>query len=523
MQAKNRRRLVVAVAVLLGLIVVLSIAVRVLLGGDRIKAAIEAQATAALGRPVTIRTATPHLFPRAGLDLTGVVIGSEREVTIEQVTLATGLRALFRRRVEDASISVVRSQIDLRWALALLAAMVDSSARPAVSGGAPGASSSASFSVDSIGSLSLHDVTLVAGKRPLVVSLDSSLSGGDRFVVSRLSGRSDISQFEGSGELTSIASRTGRFTIDAAMLDLDGLMAFLAAATPAGAQQLSSPAGRSAPAAKTPLHIDLDVRAKKGRTLGIDLSDLTTTCSLSGDDVLLKDLKLRAFDGSFAGSGAFRGSTSQPRYEWRGAFESIDVPKLVAFAGAPGALTGRLGGSVSLTAAGADPQAAMHRAEGTTRLTIRDGVLQNMSIVRSVILAFGKPASEQPAGSGDAFNQLATTVRVNGQNLSTNDLTLASRDFDLAGAGTLSLASGALNFHSDVTLSRELSAQAGRDLYRLAREGDRIVLPARITGTVNSPTVFVDVQEALGRALRNRAQDEIKSFLDRLGGRIKKK
>jgi hypothetical protein len=74
-----------------------------------------------------------------------------------------------------------------------------------------------------------------------------------------------------------------------------------------------------------------------------------------------------------------------------------------------------------------------------------------------------------------------------------------------------------------VTLSPELSAQAGRDLYRLAREGDRIVLPARITGTVTSPTVFVDVQEALGRALRNRAQDEIKSFLDRLGSRIKKK
>ena len=50
-------------------------------------------------------------------------------------------------------------------------------------------------------------------------------------------------------------------------------------------------------------------------------------------------------------------------------------------------------------------------------------------------------------------------------------------------------------------LSRELSAQAGRDLYRLAREGDRIVLPARIGGTVASPTVFVDV--AVGAPARD--------------------
>jgi hypothetical protein len=86
----------------------------------------------------------------------------------------------------------------------------------------------------------------------------------------------------------------------------------------------------------------------------------------------------------------------------------------------------------------------------------------------------------------------------------------------------MSLATQAINLRTDVMLSRELSAQAGRDLYRLAREGDRIVLPARITGTVASPTVLVDVQSALNRAIRNRAEDEVKGFLDRLGKRIKR-
>ena len=139
-----------------------------------------------------------------------------------------------------------------------------------------------------------------------------------------------------------------------------------------------------------------------------------------------------------------------------------------------------------------------------------------------MVLAFGRPSGERPAGSGEAFSRLGASLTIVGQVLSTSDLVFASRDFDMTGKGTLSLASQAVDLRTDVVLSRELSAQAGRDLYRLAREGGRVVLPARITGTAASPTVFVDVQAALQRAIRNRAEDEIKGFLDRLGKRIKK-
>ncbi len=182
-------------------------------------------------------------------------------------------------------------------------------------------------------------------------------------------------------------------------------------------------------------------------------------------------------------------------------------------------MTGRLAGSVALAAAGVEPGIepldAMRRARGTARVVITDGRIPGLELVRSVVLAFGKPSGEVPGGSGEAFTRLAASLAVDGQALATSDLTLASRDLDLTGKGTLSLASQAVDLDTDVMLSRELSAQAGRDLYRLAREGDRIVLPARITGTVASPTVFVDVAAALKRALRNRVEDELKSLFDR--------
>ena len=510
----KRKTIVITVAVMLVAVAGLALAVRVLLGGDRIKAALESQASAALGRPVTIRTAAPRLLPRVGLELAGITIGTGREVTIEQARLTTGFRALIRGRVEDAEVSVEHSRIDVRWALGLLGALADAGTKTSTA--AP-----AALTIDSIGALALRDVTLVAGSRTLLVDLDASLTGGDRFVVRRLHGRSEGSDLAITGELSSVARRTGTFAIVAQTLDLDGLMAFLAAATPAGAAASATPSPPP-PAAAAPLHLDMTVRARQGRALGAAFTNLETTSRMNGGAVTLDGLKMEVFGGRFAGAAGFDGSQRQPAYNWRGTFENLDVPALVAFAGSPGSMTGRLGGSVALTAAGVEPLDAIKRARGNARVVITDGKVPGLEIVRSVVLAFGRPSGERPAGSGEAFTRLAASLAVGGQVLSTSDLTLASRDLDLTGEGTMSLASQAVSLRTDVMLSRELSAQAGRDLYRLAREGDRIVLPARITGTVGSPTVFVDVQAALNRAIRNRAEDEVRSFLDRLGKRIKK-
>ena len=501
---KKPKPLVIVAAVVLVILAGLALAVRVLLGGDRIKAALEAQATAALGRPVTIRAAVPRLLPRVGLELTGITIGEGREVTIDQARLTTGLRALFGGRVEDAEVVVERSRIDVRWALTLLDALVDSSNTAST---APSA-----LKIESIGNLALRDVTLVAGSRTLLADLDSSLTGGDRFVVSRLHGRSDDSELQASGELSSVARRTGTFTVDAPSLDLDGLMAFLAAATPAGAGKDT----RAPPVAGVPLHLDISLRARKGRALGIAFTNLDTTGRMRGGAVSLDGLKMEALGGRFDGSAGFDGSHREPSYNWRGRFENLDVPTLVAFAGSPGSMTGRLAGTIALAAGGVEPLEAVKRARGTARVTITDGRIPGLDIVRTVVLAFGRPSSERPAGSGEAFSRIAASLEIAGQVMSTRDLIFESRDFDMTGEGTFSLASQAVNLRTDVTLSRELSAQAGRDLYRLAREGERIVLPARIGGTVASPTVFIDVQAALTRALRNRAKDEVKSLFERL-------
>ncbi|HEY7497483.1 MAG TPA: AsmA-like C-terminal region-containing protein [Vicinamibacterales bacterium] len=510
--------------IILGSIVVLgaillAIAVRVVLGGDRIKSAIESQAAIALGQPVTIRTAVPHFFPRIRLDLTGVSIGASREVEIERVRLATGIRALLGRRVDEADVAIEQSRIDVGWALALLAAL--DADTPAA---AP--PSSYPLAIDAIGSIALRDVTLVAGKHTLLVNMSASFSGGDRLEIQTMRAESETSRFTASGALASVSKRTGTFTVDADALDLDGLMAFLAAATPAsqpatGETQPPAPGDRAKPPPPSaPLAIDVAIRSREGRALGVALSDLSATARVRESDALLDDLKVAAFGGRYTGSAAFRGAQKVGRYEWKGSFENLDVPRLMEFAGAAGSMTGRLSGTIALAAAGFDPAEAIRGARGSSRVVVTDGRIPGLEIVRSVILAFGKPTGDRPAGSGEAFTRIAATLAIDGPDIATKDLDFESRDFDMTGEGRFSLASQAIRFRTDVVLSRELSAQAGRDLYRLAREGERIVLPATIDGTIGSPTVFIDVQAALGRALRNKAQDELKGLFDRFRKRI---
>src|SRR6187402_2604684 len=132
----RRKILALAVGALLLILAVLAVVVHQLLGGDRIKAAIEAQAAAALGRPVTIATATPRFLPRIGLDLGGITIGAGREVSIDSVRLTTGFRALLGGRVANADLLVERSRIDVRWAIGLMNALSAANGAAAPSTGA---------------------------------------------------------------------------------------------------------------------------------------------------------------------------------------------------------------------------------------------------------------------------------------------------------------------------------------------------------------------------------------------------
>jgi hypothetical protein len=146
--------------------------------------------------------------------------------------------------------------------------------------------------------------------------------------------------------------------------------------------------------------------------------------------------------------------------------------------------------------------------------------MPGLDLVRPIVLAFGKPSGAPAEGSGSAFSKLSGSFTLSRGTLTSNNLELASRDFDLRGKGSLQLARGDVDAAATVVLSRELTAQAGTDLRRYAQDDGRVTVPATISGSMAKPRVSVDVASAAKRAIGNEVQRRVTSAI---GGLFKRK
>jgi hypothetical protein len=358
----------------------------------------------------------------------------------------------------------------------------------------------------SVRALTLHDVALVIGPRALTVELQSSISG-DRLDVARLTARSDGTLLQAQGALTSIMKRTGAFTATASRVNFDELLAL--------ASGISMPAS-SASSQPSPLDLSLDLTAPDGELGGYRFQKLASTVRITPERVVVDPLALAIFGGRYEGRLGVTLSNAPPVIVLNGRAEGLDVSALLRETQGSSSMSGRMTGNVSLTTRGRSSGELVRAARATGRTTVSDGAIPGLDMVRTLVLAFGKPSGAPPPGTGSSFTRIDTAFGLDNQTLTLRDTTFASRDFDMTGGGSVQLPSGALAMRADVVLSPELTAQAGTDFRRYAQEDGRIVVPATITGTVEHPGVRPDITAAAGRALQNELKRKAKGFLDRI-------
>jgi hypothetical protein len=260
--------------------------------------------------------------------------------------------------------------------------------------------------------------------------------------------------------------------------------------------------------------------AGSGQFAAYTFRDLSSTIDLVPGRVLLSPLLVSAFGGSFQGRLQATTSGNVPELRLTGRIDALDVADVLKASGSPGGITGRLAGTLSLAADGADAQAVTSGAHGTIDAAITNGSMPHLDMVRTIVLAFGKPSGAPPPGSGSAFSRLGGTFALARGTVTSENLALASRDFDMRGRGTVRLSTGEVNARADVILSQELTAQAGTDLRRYAQQDGRVILPATIGGTLDRPAISLDLASATRRAVENELKRRASSWLE---GLFKKK
>jgi len=503
----RRIRVVAAVLVLGVLALAAYLFARAVLGTDLVRSAVEAQLAARLGQPVRIASAGASIFPRLALDLRDVSIGVPAVVQFGHARVVTGLRGLFSRTIADAEVVVSDGRIVLPAAFAL----VPAAAAPEARGAAP----SAAFTVTSIAGISLRNVDLIAGERSLRVDLDSSVHG-DRLDIRSLTARAKTTRLDASGALSSLTRFEGRLDAKTDRLDLDEMIATGAAMVPPDVKGEHP----QRTAAGTPVHLTINLTAASGQFASYAFRELSTTADLVPGRILLTPLSVRAFGGRFDGRLNVATGGNVPELLLAGRVDALDVADVMKANGSPGGVTGRLRGSLRLTADGSNAQAVMRTTHGTIDAAITDGTMPRLDMVRTIVLAFGKPSGAPPAGSGSSFSRLGGMFALTGGTLTSDNVALSSRDFDMHGRTTVRLGTGEVNARADVVLSEELTAQSGTDLRRYAQQDGRVVVPATIGGTLDHPSVSLDVAAATQRAIENELKRRASSWLD---GLFKKK
>jgi uncharacterized protein involved in outer membrane biogenesis len=473
--------------------------------GDGLRRAIEQQATAWLGQPVKVGRASAGIFPRTAIRLGDIRIGDPVRVTLAEVDVSTDFLELLSRRIQDATITLSNSRIELPLPFAIPSE--GASDAPTASTGASGGSV---IEIVSIRSIALDDIVLVSRGKDVRVSADSAFAG-DRLTLRSFSARSGSTTLDAEGEVALAPSIDANLKVKANTLDVDELLALADAFTPPQRSTSRSSVPTALP------KISARVSAETATAGGVEIRQFATDLEVNGDRVTLSPLTFQLFGGRYQGAvNAQLGQNLSLTIKSR--LQDLNVAQLAAFGGSPDTVSGTLTGAGTFSGSGADVAAVLRSARGMGTATIADGSIRRLNLVRTVVLFFGRPAPDT-AEATDRFERIDANFSLANEVFRADALSLRSRDADLIGSGTLNTNSQGLDGTLDLSLSEELSKQAGTDLARFTREGNRIILPAKIGGTIAAPRITIDAAAAAKRGLKNEVERRLKGILDGFGNR----
>jgi uncharacterized protein involved in outer membrane biogenesis len=266
------------------------------------------------------------------------------------------------------------------------------------------------------------------------------------------------------------------------------------------------------------------------------LSDVTATATITPDAARFDPLSLGVFGGRYEGSMQLA-LGDVPAFQWNATVNGVDAAALMAFAGSPDTITGRLSGTLALDGQGLQMEQALRSARGRSRIDITDGTIAGLQLVRTIVTATsgrggvlasaGAAVANRETTGGERFSRFGATLQLAGGVIETNDVSMASSDVDLSAAGSLRLSGMAADLEGQAQLSEALSRQAGTDLVRYTQEGGRVTVPVTVTGPIDRLAVRVDVGDLAKRAIRNKAAEEAQKVIDRnlpgLGGLFRRK
>jgi uncharacterized protein involved in outer membrane biogenesis len=188
--------------------------------------------------------------------------------------------------------------------------------------------------------------------------------------------------------------------------------------------------------------------------------------------------------------------------EIRGRFDDVKVH-------GKRALKGNLSGDVFIKLPLGGDSTVSQRLQGDGKLVARDGELTNVDLINKVQKVTGFIGlSENQRREATTFKTLEGEFRIGKGFADFSRIHMVNPQMEVHGTGTMTLSQPTLDMGIEAALSNQASARAsgGRTTTFFKDRQGRIVVPLRITGRVENPSVNLDSEKMLQRGVSKSAE-----------------
>ena len=354
------------------------------------------------------------------------------------------------------------------------------------------------------------------------VSIDAAASvGSTEIALTDLTLILDDTTFNGRLSIPQGDNDTYRLDLKADAIDMDRYMA------PVTEQAAANPS-EDVPV-EIPSELIRLINARGSLTVdtahlsGMQFDDVELGLATNNGNLRLHPISATLFDGKYNGDVRIDASADTPVLSVNERIEGVQLGALAKAMFDQENITGTINGSFELRGRGADLAAIQRDLDGNIALELIDGAWEGTDVwyeLRRARAAFRQePAPEATLPARTRFSEVSASGPVN-NGVFTNDDLIAQLPFmKITG-------NGSANF-VEATVDYQMSAQVfdkpeffGDDVSAdEIKDFTRTVIPLRISGSLDSPTIAPDFEKLLKDELKKEVENKIK---DKLGDLFKR-
>jgi uncharacterized protein involved in outer membrane biogenesis len=266
------------------------------------------------------------------------------------------------------------------------------------------------------------------------------------------------------------------------------------------------------------LEMDGSVRVGNLRLAGMSYQNVRTDISVGNGRLLLDSAHADLYGGQFDGSFRVDASGDVPNMTLRGQADSLALAPLITAVAGDASFSGTASFDIDLTGEGANVTDNLRSAAGTMGFALHDGAIDGFNVVHKLcgyynyLRELPQPDQNQPKIT--PYELIEGTAMVSEGVATSRDLLVRSPDFQVRGAGQLSLVDQIANYDFEARITRSIKIPGCESMDRTIG----IDFPLDMEGPVTSPEITPDYSEILQRLIRDEIGDRVRDSLrERLG------